>query len=94
MFFGSIHQLSKCVDCKVTLRGMELEVVNVYKYLGVKLDSRLSFAEHISYVQSKTIPKIRVLGGIRPLLDKETALMLYKTLVLPLFDYGISYLTP
>ncbi len=38
MFFGSAHQLSKCADCRVMLRGMELEVVNVYKYLGVKLD--------------------------------------------------------
>ena len=88
MFFGNSHQLEKCENCKVSIRGMELENVSVYKYLGVKLDSRLSFSEHTSYVQSKTIPKIRVLGSIRPLLDKDTALMLYKTLVLPLFDYG------
>ena len=88
MFFGNAHQLSKCVDCKVSIHGIELEVVNVYKYLGIKLDSRLSFSEHVAYVQSNTIPKIRVLGGIRPLLDQETASMLYQTLVLPLFDYG------
>ena len=36
-----------------TSEGLELEVVTSYQYLGVWLDSRLSFSQHISKLQAK-----------------------------------------
>ena len=88
MYFGTQKQLERCANCVIKHRGTEIEKVDSYKYLGIVLDSRLSFSEHVTYVRNKTIAKIRVLGGVRSFMDQSTACMLYKSLVLPLFDYN------
>ena len=41
--------------------GLELEVVNSYKYLGVWLDSTLSFSQHISKLQAKVKSRLGIL---------------------------------
>ena len=51
------------------------------------LDCRLTFEEHANYMKSKTIGKIKLLGRIRHILDRETAIMLYKTLIILIYDY-------
>ena len=53
----------------------------------MKLDSQLNFSEHIKCTCSSTIGKVKQLGRLVQTLDKETLLMLYRTLVIPLFDY-------
>ena len=51
------------------------------------LDSHLTFEEHVNYMKSKTIGKIKLLGRIRHIINRETAVMLYKTSILPIYDY-------
>ncbi len=51
------------------------------------LDSRLTFQAHTDYMKSKTFGKIKLLGRVRNIIDKETALLLYKCLILPIYDY-------
>ena len=87
MLFGTQPQLTMFQDVSVTHRGLALEKCHKFKYLGVMLDSRLTFEEHVTYMKSKTIGKIRLLGRIRHIIDRETAVMLYKTLILPIYDY-------
>ena len=65
-----------------------MERVDSYKYLGILLDSQLKFDEHVSYVKQKTFTKIKLLGRLKWVLDRETLLLLYKTLILPIIDYG------
>ena len=65
-----------------------IERVSSYKYLGVKLDQNLNFSTHVEYIRAKTIGKIRLLGKIAPILDQKTSLYLYRSLVLPIFDYA------
>ncbi len=88
MYFGTKKQLEMCTDLIIQHRGKELVTVDSFKYLGLVLDSRLSFSDHVSHIRNKTIAKIRVLGGVRGFMDQSTAHMLYKTLVQPLFDYN------
>ena len=88
MYFGTKRQLDMCTDLIIRHRGKELEKVDSYKYLGVVLDSQLSFSDHVTHIRNKTVAKIRVLGGVRGFMDQSTAHMLYKTLVQPLFDYN------
>ena len=82
-YFCTRRHLDRCADLIVQHRGKELECVDSYRYLGIVLDSRLSFSKHVTYVRNKTIAKIRVLGGVCSFMDQTTATMLYKTLVLP-----------
>ena len=58
------------------------------KYMGIVLDPQLNFGKHVEYLQSKLIPKIRTLGKISRIIKQSTSLMIYKTLILPIMEYG------
>ena len=57
------------------------------KYLGVFLDSKLTFDKHIDYISDKAAKKIGIIRKVNECLHRSTALTLYRSLVLPLFDY-------
>ncbi len=88
MCFGTQRQLAKCDTLNVECDGIKLEQVTSYKYLGIMIDSKLSFDSNTEYVYSKVIKRIGVLGRSRYFLSQELALYLYKQLILPLLDYG------
>ena len=52
------------------------------------LDSKLNFHEHALYLRGKTSSKIKLLGWLKYTLDRNTLLVLYKCLILPIFDYA------
>ena len=58
------------------------------KYLGVILDQTLSFTNHADYIRNKAASLLRMLGQMRCLVNHETSLNLYKTLMCPLFEYA------
>ena len=88
MIFGTRSQISKCKDMAIKHGQIELEHVECFKYLAVKLDPHLRFAEQVQYIKSKTISKISLLRQVSNFLDRNTQLNLYKTLILPIFDYS------
>ncbi len=46
-------------SCSITtLRGLEIEVVSKYKYLGFLIDDSLSFGPHIQYIVRKLNSKL------------------------------------
>ena len=65
-----------------------VEKVDSFKYLRVKLDSQLNFHDHVSYIKSKTFSKVKLLGRLSYSLDSDTLLTLYKTLILPIIGFG------
>ena len=65
-----------------------LELVEEYKYLGVKVDNYLTFTCNTHYIESKVLSRIGVLGRVRQLVDSSTCLYLYKQLVLPIIEYA------
>ncbi len=88
MLFGSNNRkLENCAD-SINIGGNSIERTNTYKYLGIKLDQTLSFSNHVEYMRAKSIGKIRLLGKIALILPSNTSLFLYRSLVLPIFDYA------
>ena len=73
---------------RVLMGGWLLESVTSYTYLGVHLDSRLSYEKTISELISKVNNRLFNLTAIRPLISRGTALVIYKTSVATLFDYA------
>ena len=55
--------------------------------LGVLLDNRVTFNEHINYVTTTVSKKLGILSRDRPLLTTESANRLYKSMILPLLEY-------
>ena len=74
--------------CNIILSNQNLEVVDSYKYLGVTLDTHLTYKPHIKNTINKVTHKLSLLTKIRKYVDVHTSLIIYKTMILPHFDYG------
>ena len=83
MIFGSqnnlrnIRQINVQVVCETIERAMEV------KYSGNKLGLKLNFKVHVSYIQSKVIPRLKMLPKVWSACTQNTSLMLCKTLIAP-----------
>ena len=87
MVFGTKLQTASCRDITISHDAVTLDMVDNYKYLGTVLDPQLSPSSHVQYLKSKTYSKIKLLGTLRNITDMDTWLTMYKTLVLPIYDY-------
>ena len=72
----------------IHINNTQLEQVMSYKYLGLILDYRLNFMEHVSRIITKGRQRIGCIGRARKFITAGTALTLNKSMVLPLMDFG------
>ena len=87
MLVGTHQRTAEADDLVIEISNTPLERVNKFKYLGVLLDNTPSWKDHIEYIGNKMSSRLGVLRRARKVLPKPTCLMLYNTIVLPLFDY-------
>ena len=88
MLFGTKGRIKKVQLLPLKVNNLEIGYVHHYNYLGVKLDNDLSYELQVKETQKPVAHKIYLLSRIRPYLSKPQALLIYKTKVLPYFDYG------
>lgn len=79
-------------DGTVYIDGEVVERVDVIKYLGVMLDNKLNFDEHINYTIRKAARKLGIMYRLNKYLSFDNKLMIYNTLIAPHFDYCASIL--
>ena len=72
----------------ISMGGDRLASVQCYTYLGVPLDSRLTFEPAIAELSKKVNNRLFNLAKIRMLISLSTALVIYKTSIATLFDYA------
>ena len=60
------------------------------KYLGVILDNKLNWIEHIGYVKNKVAKGIGVICKARKFLTKKVLLTLYNTFIFPYLIYCVE----
>ena len=75
---------------KVVIDNHDLTQVNSAKYLGVIIDHKLNWIEHISYVKSKISKGIGIMYKARQFLTKKALLMLYHAYIYPYMTYCIE----
>ena len=75
-------------NINLLLNGDRLEVVNYYKYLGVILDNNLTFERHIKSIHKTVSFRTYQLSCLKIFLTIKMALNIYKTTILPHFDYA------
>ena len=73
---------------KYTLNNAHLDVVTEYKYLGVVLNNRLTWDNHVQYVVIKANKMLGYIISVARDLCQNVKLSLYKALVLPILEYG------
>lgn len=70
------------------LNRQEIESVSSFKYLGVTIDVNLNFIKHLETCFRNANGKLYMLNKIRGHMSNETALLLFKTMVLPYLENG------
>ena len=86
MAFGHKKKLGKDV-LLINYRNLPLENVNKIKYLGVLLDSGMTWGVHISTVVSKISRAIGCIRRIKEWLSFKILKNLYFAMILPYIDY-------
>ena len=72
---------------KIKIYNNEINYVDSFKYLGLHIDTKLNFNKHLSVLSSKILKQRHLLGRCRRFLTTNQSIFLFKTLVLPIFDY-------
>ena len=93
MVFGTPNMLHKVPVPDIELNGELLQVVSTYKYLGITLDTRLSYNVHVSKTIANVTAKLKQFKRMRNFLNAKAALMVYKNMMLPILEYGDVFLT-
>ena len=88
MLFGTHQRLSRLRELCIKAGDTVLEQVPSFKYLGLHLDSVLNWRKHTEVLAAKAAQRIGVLKRTRVCLTKDTANLLYKSLILPIINYG------
>ena len=83
MFLGLKDDLKLCID----INGNVVEMTDSVKLLGITIDSKLNFKEHVKSICKKTSNKVRAFTRIAPNLEYEKSTILYNSFILSNFKY-------
>ena len=90
MLFSS-HIKSKSLQVRnlnIKINNEKLKFVPTYKYLGVILDYELTFNHHVKELKRNLGLKSYLLAILKSYIPTAIMLIIYKTYVIPLFDYA------
>ena len=88
MIFGTNRMLQKFHNVQLIYNNHQIERVDEFKYLGVKLDSQLSWSAHVDYMSKNVSKRTGIIKRMKHFLPRQTVVMLSNALVIPHFDYG------
>ena len=92
MLFGTKNMLKKSKALDVFISGAKLNYVNYFNYLGIKLDRTLSFEKHATECIHMVSHKLYLLSRVRKYITIGQAISIYKSKIVPYFDYGDIFL--
>ena len=75
-------------DIDVIVNGKQLSNVDCATLLGVEIDSKSSFNEHVEKVCKKLASRIAILRKIRACLPLKQRLQFYNSIIRPVMSYA------
>ena len=92
MFVGSNYNIkNKVCNLPISINNVSVPRVSNQKCLGVILDEKLSWENHIDMTCKKGGAGIAVIKRVKPFIPKENLQALYNAIVQPYFDYCCLY---
>jgi hypothetical protein len=74
----------------VKINNIPLDAVNETKFLGITIDEKLSWRQHIISIKKKIAKQIGILCRARRVLNSKSLASLYHSFVYPFFTYGLE----
>ena len=88
LIFGTPKRVKRAGHVQLRINDKPIQQVPTYKYLGMTLDSSISYKPHLATVVRNVSHKIYLLSRVKKFMSNRTALLVYKTMILPFFDYA------
>ena len=83
MFLGLKDDPKLCID----INGNVVQMTDSVKLLGITIDSKLNFKQHVQSICKKASNKVRAFSRIAQNLDYEKSTILYNSFILSNFNY-------
>lgn len=81
------HKLNYENMDKICIGGGEVEYVENVRNLGYQLNRTMTSVEHVKSIQKRVFGALNTVFPLKFILPKEIKLQLFKSLILPIFDY-------
>ena len=88
VIFGMRSQTKHIFQHELFIQNQKLNKVASYKYLGMILDMNLTFNNHLQQVNNVVSHKCLLLSKLRKYINTYTAIILFKSMILPIMEYG------
>jgi len=89
MIFGTAQRLSRLQGKQLNLmvNGLPINSTTTSKYLGVHLDSTLSFKTHFNKTYKRAAGRVTLLWQLRSFITCAAAESIYRAMIMPVFTY-------
>ena len=89
MLFGSGKSINKLNDppMNIQYRGTQVNFTTTYKYLGITIKPTLNMSHHFTLIYKKASSRVNLLKQIRYFINADTALNIYRSMIVPLLTY-------
>ena len=85
LYTSTQFRLDRMVRSSLTCGNDTICHVNSYVYLGIYLDAEMSLGLYAAHLYNRIQIKVFTLSKIRKFIDKNTASIIYKQTILPIF---------
>ena len=82
------RQVNNVLHPTLTFNNVDVGQIHSQKHLGMFLDFKLSFSDHLETVFAKVNRGIAILCKLQTVLSREALLTIYKSFIRPHFDDG------
>ena len=79
---------SRVEEIELLVNEDTIEQTDSFKYLGIKLNEKMEWSDHIDYIQSKVAKRLGLLKRVKHLLPVRSREIMYNTMIQPILDYG------
>ena len=93
VFHPAAQNVVNNLNCEIRMQGTIVDYVSSYLYLGVDIDSMLTFKKHYANTFKNASHKLFILRKIRYMINVKAALDITKTMLCSIIDYGNIFLS-
>ena len=93
MTFGRPKMIKNIPPYEITFQEALIQKVMSYNYLGMTLDSQLNYKLHVKKIISNVSGKLKQFQKMRNFLETRAAVLVCKSMLLPLLEYGDIFLS-